>query len=128
MLEAILELLFEFLLQVFGELLFELGFRALKEPFRDKPHPVLAAVGYALFGTLSGCVSLVVFKRPMIAPGFARLVYLGLSPVAAGIIMSVLGAWRRRRGEDPIRLDTFAYGYLFALSFALVRFVWAREF
>jgi len=32
-----------------------------------------------------------------------------------------IGAWRRRRGQRPVLLDRFAYGYLFALVMALVR-------
>jgi hypothetical protein len=36
--------------------------------------------------------------------------------------MALIGIWRDRRGQEPIRLDRFAYGYLFALSLALVRF------
>jgi hypothetical protein len=127
MMDLLFELLFEFLLQVFGELLFELGLRSLKEPFRKAPNPVLAAIGYALLGTICGALSLLVFRRPMIAPGFARLVYLGLAPVVAGGVMAVVGAWRVRRGDDALRLDSFTYGYLFALAFALVRFVWARS-
>ena len=33
-----------------------------------------------------------------------------------------LDAWRRRREDELVRLDKFAYGYLFALAMALVRF------
>jgi hypothetical protein len=36
--------------------------------------------------------------------------------------MVALGAWRAQRGEPLLRLDRFSYGYLFALSQALVRF------
>jgi hypothetical protein len=36
--------------------------------------------------------------------------------------MALLGAWRARRGQDLIRLDRFAYGYLFALAMAAMRF------
>ena len=46
-------------------------------------------------------------------------------PVAAGWMMSALGAWRERRGQDRIRIDRFAYGYLFALGLGLVRFFYA---
>jgi hypothetical protein len=30
-----------------------------------------------------------------------------------------------RRGQTPVRLDSFAYAYVFALAMALVRFYWA---
>jgi hypothetical protein len=36
-----------------------------------------------------------------------------------------MGAWRARRGQQVLRIDRFAYGYLFALSLGLVRFYFA---
>jgi hypothetical protein len=39
--------------------------------------------------------------------------------------MSAIGIWRRRRGKELIRLDRFAYGYLFALAMGIIRFVYA---
>jgi hypothetical protein len=39
--------------------------------------------------------------------------------------MGAIGAWRRRRDKAVIRLESFAYGYCFALSMALVRFFFA---
>lgn len=39
--------------------------------------------------------------------------------------MTAMGAWRARRGEPVLRIDKFAYGYLFALSLAIVRFIFA---
>jgi hypothetical protein len=33
--------------------------------------------------------------------------------------------WRARHGKPVLRIDRFAYGYLFALAFALVRFLFA---
>jgi hypothetical protein len=54
-----------------------------------------------------------------------RVANLVLTPLAAGLMMSLMGAWRRRRGDDLIRLDRFSYGVLFALAMALVRFFFA---
>jgi hypothetical protein len=51
-----------------------------------------------------------------------QLMNVVLTPVAAGLAMMAMGAWRRRRDQELIRLDKFAYGYLFALAMALVRF------
>ena len=50
-----------------------------------------------------------------------------LTPLAAGTAMAALGAWGRRREEKTIRLDRFGYGFAFALSMALVRFLGARH-
>jgi hypothetical protein len=55
-----------------------------------------------------------------------RKINLLVTPLAAGGMMCLIGAWRARRGDDVLRIDRFAYGYVFALSLALVRFVFAH--
>ena len=40
--------------------------------------------------------------------------------------MMSIGAFRRRRGEELIRLDSFSYGALFALALALIRLMFGR--
>lgn len=121
MLEIVLEVLGEFLIQVVGEVLLELGLHSLAEPFRKAPNPWLAAFGYALFGGVVGGLSLLAFPHNLV-PGPWRLVNLIVTPLAVGSLMSAMGAWRARRGEPVLRIDKFAYGYLFALMLALMRF------
>lgn len=123
--ELIVELLLEFLIQVFGELLFELGLRSIAAPFRKESNPWLAAIGYAFLGAVCGGISLWLFPQHMVAHPTWRLLNLGITPVAAGLSMSLLGAWRANRGQDLIRIDRFSYGYLFAMGLGLVRFAWA---
>lgn len=125
MLEAILGFFGEILLQVFIEGLVELGLHSVTEPFRRRPHPGMAGIGYLLFGALLGGVSLLVFPTHF-TQGAWRIVNLAVTPVAAGLLMCLLGHWRARRGEDVLRIDRFAYGYLFALSLALIRYWFAR--
>ena len=125
MLEAILELIGEFLLQIAVEALVELGLHSLAEPFRRAPDPWLAALGYLLFGALLGGLSLLVFPANFV-PGPWRIVNLAVTPLAAGLLMALVGKWRARRGQDVLRIDRFAYGYLFALALALVRFSFAH--
>ena len=124
MLEIVLEVLGEFLLQVVGEVLLELGLHSLAEPFRKAPNPWLAAFGYALFGCIFGGLSLLPFPTNLV-PGPWRFVNLVVTPLAVGGLMSAMGAWRARRGEPVLRIDKFAYGYLFALMLALMRFFFA---
>ena len=126
MLEFIVELLGEFLLQVIGEALLELGFHSLAEPFRKQPNPWLAALGYAIFGALTGGMSLLIFPAHLTPAGSPRLANLLLTPLAIGLCMGAMGAWRTRRGEALLRIDRFSYGYLFALSMALIRFQFAH--
>ncbi len=124
MIEFLFEALGEFLLQAVGEALLELGCHSLAEPFRRPPKPWLAAIGYALFGTAFGGLSLLVFSGNLVPPPW-RVVNLVVTPLAVGGLMVLMGMWRARRGQPILRIDRFFYGYLFALSLALVRFFFA---
>ena len=128
LLVALLQLVAEVVLQIVFEATAELGLRSLREPFRrPQPlHPVLAAIGYAIFGAIAGGASLWLFPYLFISSQWLRAVNLVATPLAAGAVMGALGAWRRRRNEDLIRLDRFSYGFLFALAMAVVRFVWGQ--
>ena len=126
MIEIIFQFLAELLLQVFGEALIEMGFHAVAEPFRKPPRPWIAAIGYFLFGAIIGGLSLLLVASHMVNDKGLRVANLVLTPIAAGLCMGALGAWRARRGQTVLRLDRFSYGYLFALAFALVRFFFAR--
>lgn len=124
----IMQLLCELLLQFFGELIAELIGRSVKEPFR-RPKPIrpwLAAIGYGVFGAIAGTISLWVLPALFISVEWLRIVNLITTPIAAGLMMARLGAWREKRDQETIRLDTFAYGFIFALTMALVRFVWGH--
>lgn len=124
MIEAIFEILGEFLLQVVGEALVELGFQSLAEPFQKPSNPWLAAIGYALFGAILGGLSLLAFPNNLV-PEPWRLMNLIATPFVVGGLMVAMGAWRARRGQSVLRIDRFAYGYSFALALALVRFFFA---
>lgn len=126
MIEIVFQFLAEFLLQLVGEALIEMGFHAVAEPFRKPPRPWIAAIGYFLFGAVVGGLSLLWLSSHMVGDKGLRVANLVLTPIAAGLCMCALGAWRARRGQALLRMDRFAYGYLFALAFALVRFLFAR--
>lgn len=120
-----LELLLEFLAQAAFELLAELGVRCLAEPFKrpEPASPVMAAVGYLIYGAISGGLSLL-FPKMFVVSKSIRLANLIITPIACGFVMAWFGRFRERRGAETVRLDTFMYGYLFALSMAIVRYVW----
>jgi hypothetical protein len=106
----------------------ELLGHAAREPFR-RPEPIkpwLAAIGYLLFGAAAGGLSLWFVPEHFIKIGWLRWVNLLFGPIAAGGVMNAIGTWRRYRDMRIIRLDTFAYGYCFALAMAVVRFAWGR--
>jgi len=123
LIEAIVELVGELLLQVLGQVVLELGFGSLAHSFRRgrAANPVLAGVGIALLGTLTGLAASLLLPRRVLprspVPGLGLLV----SPLLAGGIMRALGDWRRARGGDPTLLATFWGGALFAFAVAVVR-------
>jgi hypothetical protein len=127
MIEFLVEVLGEVLIQLVGELLVELGGHALPKGESRKPaDPWLATLFYAVIGALLGWLSLLVFPTHLTPVGLWRGLNLIASPVLAGLCMSLLGAWRKGRGQELIRLDRFLCGFVFALAFALVRFFLAR--
>jgi len=81
--EARLTLLFEFLgealLQIFGELLVEIGLRTVKEPFVDEPNPWIAAAGHLMLGAIVGGLSLLAAPHHLTPVGARRL--LNVAPV-----------------------------------------------
>lgn len=83
----------------------------------------MAAIGYLIFGAIAGALSLLLPKMFEISKSL-RLANLIITPIACGFLMAWFGRFRERKSLATIRLDTFMYGYLFALSMAVVRYVW----
>jgi hypothetical protein len=121
----LLEALLEILTQALFEVLAEIGLRSLAEPFRGPGpiNPILAGIGYCLFGAAAGFLSLLLPKL-FVVPAWLRVLNLIITPLVCGFIMAKVGQIRERRGDKPMRIDTFLYGFLFALAMAVVRFIW----
>lgn len=124
MLEFIAQFVGELLLQVAIELLAELGLHWLRNPSADPPNPFLSTIGYALFGAAVGGLSLLIFGDYLVSAPW-RVANLLVTPVLAGLLMAALGMARVRRGQAIFRIDRFAYGYVFALALAVVRYRFA---
>ncbi|MGZ5201321.1 MAG: hypothetical protein ACXWC4_16255 [Telluria sp.] len=122
---ALLQILGEIVLQVAGEALAELGMHGLSGIFERRPHAWLAAIGYVTLGSAVGWISALIVPALIASPAL-RVANLAITPLVAGATTSLIGSWRRRREQELVRLDRFAYGYLFALSMALVR-LWLAE-
>lgn len=77
-------------------------------------------------GATCGGASLPFFRHSLLPSTSLRIANLLLTPIAAGWMMHALGAGRERRGDDPLPVDRFLCGYLFTLSYLLVRQLAAR--
>jgi hypothetical protein len=129
-LEFLFEIIFQFvaeiLLQACFELLAELGFHSLAETFRKPRNPVLSTIGFILWGAIAGAVSLLIFPTSPISDPMLRQINLVATPVAVGLVMTMIGRSRQKRGQSTVRLDQFGYAFTFAFAMALVRFIWAH--
>lgn len=125
LLEPILELLFEFLLQVVVVAILDLIDRSIRNLFekRNRISPVFAIAGYLSLGILCGFASLMLFPHPLFHPTKFHGISLLLSPILTGLAMSQFGFLLRRKGKHPVRIESFGYGFAFALGMAVLRFL-----
>ncbi len=89
-------------------------------------NPIVAAVGYVLLGGLAGALSLIFFSHPLVhrsrIPGLSMI----LSPLLTGLGMSLVGSTLRKRNKRAMRIESFGYGFAFALGMSAVRFFLAK--
>ncbi len=114
MIEAIVELLFGFIGELLIELVVELLFEGLlyglteRISFNTKEFATaIEALGYGLVGLVLGGLSLFILPNSFIENPNLAMVYLIASPLAAGGLMVAMGAFRIKRGQNPIRFDSF---------------------
>jgi hypothetical protein len=131
---AIAELLLEAFMEVIAAAVLDVASRALLGLFtglRDaiEGNRVLASFMYGLLGVLAGALSLLVLPYRLIHPqrpiGFHGISLL-ISPILAGFVLSSVGALMRRWGKKVTPVETFGYGFAFALGMALVRFFFVK--
>ena len=123
-----MEIVFELLIQIIAELLAEFGIRGTKNALGlEKPkNPFLSTFGYLILASIGAGISLLIFPNHHLDKIEYRILNLVLTPLLIGYVMSVRGKILTQKMKDPIKLDTFAYGYLFALTFGLIRFFFAH--
>jgi hypothetical protein len=124
LLELLLEAAFEFAAESLGALILR-GVSAVFDTSEFK-NPVLGAVGYVFLGGVAGGLSLLVFPHPLVhrsrVPGLSVFV----SPILAGLGMSLVGSALRQRNRKPMQIESFGYGFGFAFGMALVRFFFVK--
>lgn len=128
LIEIVLELFGETLLQIVFQVLAEVGLHSIHgmrdhDPTRPAVNPWLAGMGYLMFGTIAGGISLWIRPDLLIASHTLRLLNLILTPLAAGLMTMAIGTWRRKRGQELIRLDRFTYGFIFAFGMGATRYI-----
>jgi hypothetical protein len=133
-LSAIAELLLEAFLEVIAAAVLDLASRALLDLFTSlgeaiKDSRVLTGFMYTLLGALAGALSLVVLPHLLIHrehPIRFHGISLIISPIISGLVLSSVGAVMRRWGKKVTPVETFGYGFAFALGMALIRFFFAK--
>jgi hypothetical protein len=122
--EFLFEILAEFVLQIVFEILVDIGLHALREGVHPT-RPILSTVGTVLWGVIAGTISLWPYPHSLITHTTYRVANLIITPLAAGVVMMLLGRFQKNRGRIPLWLDHFGHGAIFALSMALMRYFFA---
>ena len=98
------------------------GSRAILGFERDT-NRYLAGTACVILGAVLGGLSLGIRPRPMPSGPLPPLLVLLIIPTAVGLLTRAWGRYRRRRMNVSSQLDAFVYGFLFSLTFGLVRFL-----
>jgi hypothetical protein len=128
--EFIFEIIFQFLGEILLQLLFEslseLGFHGLADTLEKPRNAFLSTIGFALWGTMAGGISLLIMPKSFISNLGLREANVAITPLIVGGIMMLIGRLRDSKGQTRVGLDRFGYAFVFAFSMAIVRFNWAH--
>jgi hypothetical protein len=81
----------------------------------------LAPMVFALLGIAAGFLSVLIFPHRLVHPSRFHGISLLISPIITGLVMSQVGRAVRRRGQESVEIESFGYGFTFALAMAIVR-------
>ena len=114
----------EVVVEVFGQLFLEFGWRTLSEGFRERQraHPLLSAAALALLGGVFGVVISLAFPNRLFGFQGIRGTTMVVSPLVTGTVMEAYGRWCDRHGRERSNFATFWGGAIFAFSMAAMRF------
>jgi hypothetical protein len=128
LLSSVAELLLEVFLEAAMETVVAFIIRSVRNGFEESKalSPVLAGAVYFLLGAAFGAASLAIYPHPLFRPSKFHGVNLLVSPIITGSIMSQVGSVLRRNGKESVRIESFGYGFIFALGWAVVRFIFVK--
>lgn len=125
--ESTIEILIELLLEIVGELFFELlvtfGAETFTAGLRDRSpaNAAPARFGYFVIGLICGALSGWFFPSRLLRNDVLALSTLVINPLIAGVAARHYGLFRRRTGHKTTHLATFAGGLALALGVSLGR-------
>ena len=122
------EILLELVLPLFAELLAELALHQLGQiPWiRKTGRVVLTAIMYFGVGLVAGFISILIFPKAFARSSTLPGISLVITPILGGVLMSYIAWFRVRTWDWTIRLETFAYGFLFAFAMTWLRFLFTQ--
>lgn len=123
--EVLLEILINLVIELAAPLLGELISRffvpvlsASIAPLGDRV--ALVAMG---LGAIFGGASLLVFPEAVVTPTWLKVVNLLVTPTIIGFVAVQLGRFRESRDKVAVPTDTFTYGFVFAITYLVVRWI-----
>jgi hypothetical protein len=119
-----LEAAFQFATELLGSLIWR-GVLAVFDTTEFKS-PALACIGHVFLGGVVGGLSLLLFPHPLVHPSRVPGLSVIVSPIIAGLGMSLVGSARRKQNKKVLQIESFGYGFSFALGMALVRFFFVK--
>ena len=88
--------------------------------------PAAKLAFYLCLSGLFGWISLHLFPVSLARHRDTKIAMLIGVPLVCGLLMAVIGEFKRKRGRVAQTLESFGYGLAFALPIALIRFLWTR--
>ena len=94
----------------------------------DARKPLSGTARFVRFAWASctiGALSLHFFPASLARTPDTRIAVLVGAPIACGLVMAAVGAWRQKRGRPAGSLASFSHGLAFALPTTPIRYIWA---
>ena len=79
---------------------------------------------YLVVGALLGWISIHLFPHSFARHMDTKIAVLIGVPIGCGIMMAVIGEWKKKHGRVRGTLESFGCGFAFALPMAVIRFIW----